>query len=81
MSEQLSMSVRKIVGEKIRTVREKRGYSLRELESETGLGHSWIAKLEKGQVNFQVDSLVVLLEALKIQPKELFNFKLPFGDE
>ena len=76
MAEQLTTTARKHVGEKIRNIRQKQGLSLRELEALTGFGHSWLAKLEKGQVNFQIDSLIRLMEALKLQPRELFNFKL-----
>jgi transcriptional regulator with XRE-family HTH domain len=76
MAEHQTITARKYVGEKIRSIRQKQGLSLRELEALTGFGHSWLAKLEKGQVNFQIDSLIRLMEALKLQPKELFNFKL-----
>lgn len=81
MSEQLTLTARKIIGDKIKLIRQKQGLSLRELEASTGFGHSWLAKLEKGQVNFQIDSLIGLMEALRLQPKELFNFKLTIPEE
>jgi transcriptional regulator with XRE-family HTH domain len=81
MPEQLSITIRKAIGEKIRLIRQKQGYSLRELEATTGFGHSWLAKLEKGQVNFQVDSLIGLMEALHIQAKDIFSSKLSLPEE
>jgi transcriptional regulator with XRE-family HTH domain len=81
MPEQLSLTIRKAIGEKIRLIRQKQGYSLRELEAITGFGHSWLAKVEKGQINFQVDSLIGLMEALHIQTKDIFSSKLPLPEE
>jgi transcriptional regulator with XRE-family HTH domain len=82
MSKQhFSGAVRKIIGEKIRSSREDSKLSLRDLAVITGMGHSWLAKLEKGQINFQIDSLTRLLEVFEIQPKELFEFTLPFSDD
>lgn len=78
---ELTTTVKKAIGEKIRLVRQKQGYSLRELEALTGFGHSWLAKLEKGLVNFQVDSLIGLMEALKIQAKDIFSSKLSLPEE
>jgi transcriptional regulator with XRE-family HTH domain len=81
MPEQLSITIRKAIGEKIRLIRQKQGYSLRELEAATGFGHSWLAKLEKGQINFQVDSLIGLMEALHIQAKDIFSSRLSLPEE
>ena len=76
--QQFSGTVRKIIGERIRKSREESKLSLRDLAVITGMGHSWLAKLEKGRVNFQIDSLTRLLEALEVQPEDLFKFTLPF---
>lgn len=76
MPEQMSITIRKAIGEKIRLVRQKQGNSLRDLEASTGFGHSWLAKVEKGQINLQLDSLIGLMEALQIPPKDIFSSKL-----
>lgn len=81
MPEHFSATVRKIIGERIRHNREESKLSLRDLAAISGMGHSWLAKLEKGQINFGIDSLTRLLEALEVQPRELFKFDLPFNDE
>lgn len=79
--QQLSGRIRKIIGERIRSSREESKLSLRDLAAITGMGYSWLAKLEKGQINFQIDSLTRLMEIFEIQPKELFEFDLPFSDD
>ncbi|HEX2631130.1 MAG TPA: helix-turn-helix transcriptional regulator [Chitinophagaceae bacterium] len=81
MPEQLTLAVRKAIGEKVRLVRQKQGYSLRELEALTGFGHSWLAKVEKGQINLQIDSLIGLMEALHIQMKDIFSSRLSLPEE
>lgn len=81
MPGEFTYTVRKIIGERIRLSREESKLSLRDLAVITGMGHSWLAKLEKGQVNFQIDSLIRLMEVFEIQPKELFKFNLPFSDD
>jgi HTH-type transcriptional regulator, competence development regulator len=80
MAESINISTRKKIGEKIRKVRKQKKLSLRELEAVTGLGHSWLGKLENGKVNFEIDSLMKLAQALKIQLKELFDFKVEYRD-
>lgn len=81
MPEQLTHTIRKIIGGRIRSYREESRLSLRDLAAITDTGHSWLAKLEKGQINFQIDSLTKLLESLQVQPIELFRFDLPYSDE
>ena len=81
MPQHFSATVRKIIGEKIRYNREESKLSLRDLASISGMGYSWLAKLEKGKINFGIDSLTRLLEVLEVQPKDLFKFDLPFDDE
>ena len=80
MPEQLTDTVKKIIGAKIRKSREEDKLSLRDLAVITNIGHSWLAKLEKGQINFQIDSLTRLLDVLDLQPKDLFEFELNFEE-
>ena len=80
MPELLTDTMRKTIGGKIRTYREESGLSLRAFATITNTGHSWLAKLEKGQINFEIDSLTKLLESLQVHPRELFKFDLPYGD-
>ncbi|HEX2628867.1 MAG TPA: helix-turn-helix transcriptional regulator [Chitinophagaceae bacterium] len=81
MTEQIIDIIRKTIGKTIRTRREESMLSLRDLAAITDTSHSWLAKLEKGQINFQIDSLTKLIDCLQVQPKELFDFELLFNDE
>jgi transcriptional regulator with XRE-family HTH domain len=55
--------------------------SLREIDALTGKDHSWVGKFEKGEINFTIDSLIKLLIAFKIQPKEIFDFTVDFNED
>lgn len=81
MKEEIRIVIRKKIGERIRQIREKKELPLRELEAITGLGHSWLGKLENGKVNFEIDSLIKLMKALKIQPGEVFDFRVIYKDD
>ena len=81
MKEDFTIQARNEIAARFKKIREKRNLSLRQLEALTGIGHSWLGKLENGKVNFQIDSLVKLMEALQIQPKELFSFKLDYKED
>jgi transcriptional regulator with XRE-family HTH domain len=73
------IKVRKKIGKKIRETREQKGLSLLEIEALSGIGHDRLGKLENGNVNIQIDSLINVITVLKIQPRDLFNFKVVFA--
>lgn len=81
MKEEARLIIRRKVGERIKEVREQKGLSLRKLEAISEVDFSWLSKLEKGQINFSIDSLTKVMKALKIQPGDLFDFKLVYRDE
>lgn len=64
------------IGRKLRACREELGLSLRQLDAEIGIDHSYIAKLEKGEGNLTIDTLAVFLKRFQLQPNELFDFIL-----
>lgn len=57
---------REIIGEAIKTMREARGWSLRDLAGVAGLDNSKIAKLEKGHYGMLMTTLVKILRSLNI---------------
>jgi transcriptional regulator with XRE-family HTH domain len=82
MAESLNIEIRKKIGKNFKRKLLLRGNpSLREIDAITGKDHSWIAKFEKGEINFTIDSLINLLIAFKIQPKEIFDFIIEFKGE
>ena len=56
-------------------MRNEKMLSLREVEALTGVDHSWLAKFEKGQINFEIDTVINLARNFEIDVRELFVFK------
>lgn len=77
-------TVIKLLGERIRKLRQERGMSQEELAylSHTNQGH--IARIESGKNNTTLDVVVSIAEGLGISVSELFDFKteprLPVDD-
>jgi len=61
-------------GERLHMLREKRGLSLRELSYACNIDYSKISKIEKGQVNITVTTVLELSRGLDIEAAELFRF-------
>ncbi len=61
-------------GQHIASIRKSKNLSLRELAQLCDLDHSDIAKIEKGQKNCQLLTLVELATGLGVEPKELLGF-------
>jgi len=80
---EITLEVRKKIGENLRKLIEEKydETALRKLDAATGKDFSWIGKIQNGKRNFTIDSLIRLLVALKIQPKDVFNFTLKFPKE
>lgn len=63
-------------GEQLRSIRLKSGLSYREMAQRCDLDYSYISKIEKGQHNIQLSTVLELSKGLEIHPQELFGFKL-----
>lgn len=76
----LTDEIRKKLGENLKKLIEEKydETALRKLDAVTGKDYSWIGKIQNGKRNFRIDSLINLLIALKIQPKDIFNFTVKF---
>jgi transcriptional regulator with XRE-family HTH domain len=61
-------------GKHVAKLREQTGLSLRELAQLCDLDHSNIAKIEKGQKNCQLLTLVELAAGLGVEVKDLVEF-------
>jgi transcriptional regulator with XRE-family HTH domain len=62
----------KIIGEKIRKYRLKKGYTQIQLAFECGdKDWSQISRMERGLVNFTISYLLLVAEKLGIPPKDL----------
>lgn len=60
-------------GKHLKKVRIKKKISQRQLSFNCDLDNSFIAKVEKGQFNIQLGTIVELAKGLNIHPKELLD--------
>ncbi|MGN7784472.1 helix-turn-helix domain-containing protein [Niabella sp. 22666] len=68
------------LGNKLAFYRKKKNLSYRELAQLCSVDHSKISKIEKGQVNVQILTILELAKGLNIQPKKLFDFEVELED-
>ena len=61
-------------GENLKASRLKKRLSLRQLAAACNTDHSDIAKIEKGEINITLLTLVELANGLEVQPKKLLDF-------
>ena len=62
-------------GKRLSQLRKSKKLSYRDLDKNCGLDYSYISKIEKGDVNVTLETILELLKGLNIQPKELFDFE------
>lgn len=70
------MKFLELFGNQIKTLRKERGLSLRQLAQLCDIDYSDISKIEKGQRNIQISTILELTKGLDIYSKELFDFKI-----
>jgi XRE family transcriptional regulator, regulator of sulfur utilization len=75
------MSISKIVGERIRTIRKGKGVSQDELAHLSSLSVTYIGQIERGEKNITVDSLAKITTALGTPIEELFQSAQILGDK
>jgi transcriptional regulator with XRE-family HTH domain len=61
-------------GNQLRFIRLSKGLSMEKLAALSSFEYSQISRIELGQINTSLDTVFKLAKALKIPPKELFNF-------
>jgi transcriptional regulator with XRE-family HTH domain len=72
----LKESVPKLVGNRIKFLREDKGLTQTELAELVGKDRQYLYKIEKGKVTPNIVTLSVLAIALEISIKDLFDFKI-----
>jgi transcriptional regulator with XRE-family HTH domain len=58
----------------LRFLRKEKGFTQMELAYEANVDVSTIARIEAGRQNVTLDTIFGLAKALKVHPKELFDF-------
>jgi transcriptional regulator with XRE-family HTH domain len=64
-------------GANLKQLRIAHGYTLRGFALEAEMEHSQISKIERGEINPTISTVLALSEALKLPIQEMFNFKFP----
>jgi transcriptional regulator with XRE-family HTH domain len=59
-------------GEKIRTVRERRKLTLREVAEQAGVSESLVSQIERNRVSPAIDTLLAIADVLDLDPEYLF---------
>lgn len=61
-------------GENLKKIREAAGYTQRSLASNCKIDHSDISKMEKGDKNVTILTILELANALGVKPRKLLDF-------
>jgi transcriptional regulator with XRE-family HTH domain len=67
----------KAFGKRLAVVRKSKNITQEDLSYQSGLTLSQIARIETGVINTTLNTILILANALEVEPKELFDFSLP----
>lgn len=70
-----------LFGKQLEKQRTIKNLSYRQLAQRCDLDHSDISKMEKGERNIKLSSILQLSKGLNIHPKELFEFEFVLEKE
>lgn len=62
------------IGTKIRKVRELKGIPMKEMAEKLGMAISGYSKIERGEVNINIDKLTEIATVMELTPEELMSF-------
>jgi transcriptional regulator with XRE-family HTH domain len=66
------VNLREQIGQRIKALREQRGWSQRELGERANMTHSFLSRLERGQTGIEIETLQNLAHALGVGLADLF---------
>jgi len=61
-------------GKNVEKHRKNKKFSYRELAQHCDLDHSYISKIEKGEVNVTIETILELMKGLNLPAIQLFDF-------
>lgn len=61
-------------GANIKAIRLQKGFTLLDLEAKGSIDNSTLSKIERGEKNITVTTLVKIAETLEVPPKDLFDY-------
>lgn len=63
----------KIFGNKLRQLREQKGWSLRQMATNCNIDFSNLGQMEKGRIDVRFSTIIQLAKVLNVTPCELFD--------
>lgn len=73
VSERAVKHVRRFLGQRLRSVRTKRGFSQKRLGQRASLSGKFVGEVERGEKSISIDSLFRIAVALEVPLRELTN--------
>ncbi|WP_159522995.1 helix-turn-helix domain-containing protein [Sunxiuqinia indica] len=70
-----------LFGERLKHLRMDKKLSFRQLAQNCNLDYSDISKIEKGERNIQLSTVLELAKGLGVQPKDLFYFEIKISKD
>lgn len=68
-------NIKKLLGRRIKELRQKKGLTQEQLSDMINVGERNLSKIECGNNFVTAETLSKIIDALEIEPQELFNFK------
>jgi len=68
-----AIQVRKMLGKRVRQIREKRGWSQEELVHRSGLARSFTGAIERGEKDIRISTLVKLAKTFNLSLRQLIK--------
>ncbi|MBV4356306.1 helix-turn-helix domain-containing protein [Pinibacter aurantiacus] len=65
----------KALGKRIKDLRNVQGFSQEDLAYEADIPLSQVGRIERGEINPTISTLAAIATALRVELKEIFNFK------
>lgn len=65
----------KALGKRIKELRKMQGFSQEGLSYEADIPLSQVGRIERGEINPTVSTIAAISTALKVEIKDIFNFK------
>lgn len=73
MDDAYQQQIRKAFGERVRTLRKRKGFAQETLALECGLDRTYIGGVERGERNISLVNIHKISDALGVEVKEMFD--------
>lgn len=70
-------SIQRVMGDNVRRLRERRGWTQDQLATRSDLHVTYISGIERGRRNVTIDVVARVADALKVRPGELLRERAP----